>query len=74
MESILYYYGYGRNIKVQEDVKRLVRLEKKRQRKTTIERTREQGRTSCKLFWADLKEKKNRQIQRWREEDGVVVE
>ena len=38
-------------------MKRLIRLEKKRLRKATIERIREQGGTSCKLFWADLKGK-----------------
>ena len=31
--------------------------------------------SSCKLFWADLKGKKKQcQIQRVREEDGLVVE
>ena len=39
-------------------MKRLISFEKKRQRKGTIERTREQGETSCKLFWVDLKGKK----------------
>ena len=60
---------------MQNDVKRLIRLEKKRMRKATIERIREQGGTSSKLFWADLKGKKKQcQIQRVGEEDGVVVE
>ncbi len=51
-----------------------MRLEKKRLWKA-IERIREQGGTSCLLFWADLKGKKQQcQIQRVRGEDGVVVE
>ena len=60
---------------MKEDVKRLIRLETKRLRKATIEWIREQGETSCKLFWEDLKGKKKPcQIQRVRDEDGVVVE
>ena len=56
-------------------MKRLIRLEKERLRKATIERIREQERISCKLFWADLKGKtKQCQIQRVRDNDGVVVE
>ena len=56
------YYGNGRKTEVQEDMKMLIRQEKKRLRKATIERIREQGRTSCKLFWEDLKGKKQCQI------------
>ena len=56
-------------------MKRLIRLEKKRLRKATMERIREQGGISYKLFWADLKGKKKQcQIQRVREKDGMVVE
>ena len=60
---------------VQEDVKRLFRLEKKRPRKATIEWIREQWRTRRKLFWEDLEGKEKQcQIQGVRDEDGVVVE
>ena len=56
-------------------MRRGCRLEQKRLRKATIERIGEQGGSSCKLFWVDLKgKKKHCQIQRVREEDGVVVE
>ena len=56
-------------------MKRLISLEKKRLRKATIERIREQGETSCKLFWEDLKGMKEQcQIQRVSEEDGLVIE
>ena len=43
------YYSYERNIKLQEDVKSLIRLEKKRLRKATIERIREKGRLAIIL-------------------------
>ena len=56
-------------------MERLIRLEKKRLRKATIEMTREQGGTSSKLFLADLRGKKKQcQIQRVEDKDGVVVE
>ena len=39
-------------------MKRLISFEKKRPKKGTIERTRQQGETSCKFFLVDLKGKK----------------
>ena len=40
-----------------------------------MERIREQAETTCMLFLVDLKGKKKQcQIQRLRDEDGVVVE
>ena len=61
-------------------MKRLIRLEKKRLRKATIERIREQGETSCKLFWENLKGKKKQSSSasnrgRWGgsgEEEGYI--
>ena len=75
-ESLLWQWKENRR----RHVKRLVRLEKKTLRKATIVRTREQGETSCKLFWEDLKGKKKQysiqsERRRWSgsgEEEGYI--
>ena len=54
-------------------VKKVIRKEKNRKRK--LQKIKEQGRPSCKLFWSDLRGiKKNRRITRMRGKDGAVVE
>ena len=56
-------------------VKKVIRKEKKKNRKNKLQKIKEQGGPSCKLFWSDLQgKKKNRRITRMRGKDGAVVE
>ena len=56
-------------------VKVLIREEKNRMRKETLEKIKKQGGASSKLFWADLKgKKKQTSIASVRSENGEVVE
>ena len=56
-------------------MKKVIRKEKKKNRKNKLQKIKEQGGPSCKLFWSDLRgKKKNRRITRMRGKDGAVVE
>ena len=39
-----------------------------------MRKIREQGSTSCKLFWTDLREKKERRVRRMQGDEGRMVE
>ena len=61
--------------KKRKAVKVVIREEKRRSRKVTLERIRKQGGTSSKLFWADLKgRKKQTSIDRICDRNGEVFE
>lgn len=58
-------------------VKKLIRKEKKEMRKRVLEKIKEQGGPSCKLFWADLKlgcQSKKRSIPKVRSNSGATVD
>ena len=53
----------------------MIRKEKKKNRKDKLQKIKEQGGPSCKLFWSDLRrKKKSRRITRMRGNDEAVVE
>ncbi len=41
--------------RVRKEVEKAIMIEKKELRKRTVRKIREQGGTSCKLFWTDLR-------------------
>ena len=56
-------------------VKKIIRNEKRQNRKKVLQKIWEQGGPSCKLFWSDLKGRKGRQkVMRMKSSSGVVVE
>ena len=56
-------------------VKRKIKKEKKELRKRTVRKIREQGGTSCRLFWTDVRgKKKERRLNRMKDEEGRIVE
>ncbi len=56
-------------------VKKVIRKEKKENRKRTLDKIKEQGGPSCKLFWSDLRGKKKRpKVLRMKKPGGEVVD
>ena len=56
-------------------MKRKIRKEQKELRKRTVDKIREQGGTSCKLFWTDVRGKRKVQrLNRMKDEEGKIVE